>query len=288
MEQMAQHTTFGIGGPADVFIEIASADELGAVLGFLESEGIPKFILGGGANILVGDKGVRGAVLDLTGMSWARLSGHNLIAGAGISVDRLSENALAFELEGLENFYGLPGSLGGALFMNARCYEKDFSELVEEVLAFSPSGQARIIHPRSDQWAYKSSPFQPGEEWAGWIIANATLKFKDGKAEHIARIMRARKLDRISKGHYRMPSAGSMFKNNRAFGKPTGLILDGLGLKGIKIGGAAISPWHANIFINEGNATAKDMRTLISLVQEKAFSAYKYKLEPEVLFVGEF
>lgn len=285
---MAPHTTFGIGGPADIFIGIASVAELAKVIATLNHEGIPQFTLGAGANILVGDKGIRGAVLDLSGLAWARTTGSGISAGAGISVDRLCEHALAFELEGLENFYGMPGSLGGALYMNARCYEKDFSEFIETITAISPSGTLEAIHPQPGQWSYKKSPFQPEGAWSGWIIAGATLKLFSGKAEHIAGIMRSRKLDRMAKGHYRMPSAGSVFKNNRSFGKPTGLILDDLGMKGAKIGGAAISPWHANIFINEGNASANDMRALIRMAQEKTFSAYGFRLEPEVLFVGEF
>ncbi|MHB0897488.1 MAG: UDP-N-acetylmuramate dehydrogenase [Spirochaetales bacterium] len=285
---MAPHTTFGIGGPADIFIEIASAAELARVIATLNQEGMPRFTLGGGANILVSDKGIRGAVLDLGGLDWASRAGDKIGAGAGISVDRLCEQALAFELEGLENFYGMPGSLGGALYMNARCYEKDFSEFVETITAVSPSGDAETIRPQPGQWSYKKSPFQPEGEWPGWIIAGATFKLVPGKAEHIAGIMRSRKLDRIAKGHYRMPSAGSMFKNNRDFGKPTGLILDSLGLKGARIGGAAISPWHANIFINAGDASARDMEALIRMAQERAFSAYGFRLEPEVLFVGEF
>ena len=285
---MAHHTTFGIGGPADIFIEITSAVELANVIAMLNHEGIPHFTLGGGANILVGDKGIRGAVLDLSGLAWAHTSGDSISAGAGISVDRLCENALAFELEGLENFYGMPGSIGGALYMNARCYEKDFSEHVETITAISPSGTLETLRPQAGQWSYKRSPFQPEGMWSGWIIAGATFTLASGKAEHIAGIMRSRRLDRIAKGHYRMPSAGSMFKNNRSFGKPTGRILDSLGLKGMKIGGAAISPWHANIFINAGDASASDMRALIRMAQEKAFSAYGFHLEPEVLFVGEF
>ena len=285
---MAPHTTFGIGGPADMFIEIASAAELARAIATLNQEGIPRFTLGGGANILVGDKGIRGAVLDLSGLGWARGMDRGIGAGAGISVDRLCEQALAFEWEGLENFYGMPGSLGGALYMNARCYEKDFSKFIETIAAVSPEGMIETVRPQPGQWSYKRSPFQPEGVWSGWIIAGATFKLASGNAERIAGIMRSRKLDRTAKGHYRMPSAGSVFKNNRDFGKPTGLILDSLGMKGMRIGDAAISPWHANIFINAGNASAGDMKALIGMAQERAFSAYGFRLEPEVLFVGEF
>ncbi len=285
---MAAHTTFGIGGPADMFIRVGSPSELGRILAFLETEGIPGFILGGGANILVGDRGIRGIVLDLSGLSWARNSGEGLWAGAGISVDRLCEHALAFERDGLENFYGMPGSLGGALYMNARCYEKDFSELVESISIASPGGRISTVRPPTGQWAYKKSPFQPGGALEGSIIVGATLGLGSGRAEEIAGVMRARKSDRTAKGHYRLPSAGSVFKNDRSFGKPTGLILDSLGLKGTRIGDALVSTWHANIFVNAGKAKAEDMKALIETAQERAYSVYGFRLEPEVLLVGEF
>ncbi|MCE1195889.1 UDP-N-acetylmuramate dehydrogenase [bacterium] len=286
---MSAHTTFRIGGPADFFVEVASAAELGALVSAFGAADIPWFALGGGANLLVGDRGIRGVVLDLSSLAWARRDGDKLRAGAGLSVDELCLQALADEQAGLENFYGMPGTLGGALFMNARCYEKDFSETVESIDIISPAtGERREARPSPSQWGYKRSPFQPGGEWEGWLIAGATLALKRGDAEGIAATMRARRLDRAAKGHYRLPSAGSMFKNNRDFGKPTGAILDGLGLRGARIGDAGVSPWHANIFVNLGRASAADMRALIEKAQAMAREAYGFALEPEVLFVGEF
>jgi len=288
-EPMSAHTTFKIGGPADFFIKIASATELGALIPALDAAEIPWLALGGGANLLVGDKGIRGAVLDLSGLSWARRDGEKLRAGAGMSVDTLCLQAIADELAGFENFFGMPGTLGGALFMNARCYDKDFCETVESIDIVSPeTGETRTVRPAPSQWGYKRSPFQPGGEWAGWIIAGAAFALSRGKAENIAATMRARRLDRAAKGHYRLPSAGSMFKNNRDFGKPTGAILDSLGLRGTRIGDAGISPWHANIFVNFGRASAADMRALIEKAQSMAREAYGFTLEPEVLFMGEF
>ncbi|MDP2791094.1 MAG: UDP-N-acetylmuramate dehydrogenase [Rectinemataceae bacterium] len=285
---MADHTTFRIGGPADLFIKPRSATELGQVIVFLAGEGIPRFILGGGANILVGDRGIRGAVLDLSGLAWAQVSDRTITAGAGLSVDRLCEEALTFELEGVENFYGMPGSLGGAIYMNARCYDRDFSDALDAIDIVFPSGELATVHPEHSQWNYKKSPFQPGGEWDGCVITGARFTLFQGKAEKIAGIMRSRRLDRMAKGHYRLPSAGSVFKNNRIFGRPTGAILDSLGLKGTRIGDAAVSAWHANIFVNDGRATATDMRALIEKSMDMALSAYGFSLEPEVLFVGEF
>lgn len=291
---MSAHTTFRIGGPADIFVKISTRTELSLALTSFRDGGIPLFILGGGANVLVGDKGIRGAVLDLSGLAEARRSdaglaaGAGMVAGAGISIDSLCENALALGLGDLENFYGMPGSLGGAIYMNARCYEKDFREIVGDIAAISPQGEISEIGISPSHWAYKKSPFQPGGYYEGWVIAGARLRLQPGVPETIAGVMRSRKLDRTAKGHYLLPSAGSVFKNNRGFGKPTGAILDSLGLKGMRIGDAAVSTWHANIFVNLGGAKACDMRALIETAMEKAFSAYGFRLEPEVLFVGEF
>ena len=287
-EPMSAHTTFKIGGPADFFIRISTRAELVLALRSLREQKIPLFILGGGANILVGDKGIRGAVLDLSGLAEARRSGTGMIADAGIPIDSLCENALALGLGGLENFYGMPGSLGGAIYMNARCYEKDISEILGDIAAISPHGEFHSIRTSPAQWSYKKSPFQPGGDYDGWTIAGAALNLHAGVPEEIAGVMRSRKLDRRAKGHYLLPSAGSIFKNNRRFGKPTGAILDGLGLKGMRIGDAAVSSWHANIFVNLGAATASDMKALIDMAEEKAFSAYGFELEPEVLFTGDF
>jgi len=212
----------------------------------------------------------------------------SLYAQAGIPIDRLCEEALARGLGGLENFYGMPGSLGGAVYMNARCYEQDIAATLSSLRVLSPQGERKTLDSSILPWSYKHSAFQPGASLDGWIVTGAELKLRAAAVSEIAGVMRARKLDRIDKGHYRYPSAGSMFKNNRNFGKPTGAILDSLGFKGKRIGDAAVSPWHANIFVNLGNAAAKDMRLLIESAQEAARRAYGFELETEVLFIGEF
>jgi UDP-N-acetylmuramate dehydrogenase len=287
-EPMKDHTTFRIGGKADLFVEPASLDELEAAVKVLRAGEIPIFILGGGANLLVGDGGIRGAVIHLGRLASLSWRGEETWAEAGVAIDLLCENCLALGLSGLENFYGMPGSLGGALFMNARCYERDISAVAREIMAIGPEGQRKSFALPAGSWAYKSSPFQPGGSLEGWIVAGALLALERGEAPAIASTMRARKEDRISKGHYAWPSAGSMFKNDRRFGKPTGLILDSLGLRGYRIGDAGVSPCHANIFVNFGEATASDMRSLIDYAAARALAAYGFGLEPEVRFVGAF
>lgn len=270
-----------------MYIAVRTQSEFRRAVAILAAEGIPVFIVGGGANLLVSDKGIRGAVIDTNGLAEAWPSGLSMVVQAGIRIDRLAEEYLARGMEGMENFYGMPGTLGGALFMNARCYEKDISEIVEGFTLLDVGDRLEYFVNDASLWAYKSSPFQKGGRYAGRYIVSVRLKVSPGKPEALASIMRARRMDRVAKGHYRFPSAGSMFRNNRNFGKPTGVIIDSLGLRGMRMGDAQIAPWHGNIFINRGTASASDMLRLIALAQERVKSAYGFQLEPEVLFVGE-
>jgi UDP-N-acetylmuramate dehydrogenase len=290
-EPMSTHTTFSIGGPADLFLTPRSVEALASILMLLRSAGIPVFLLGGGANILVADQGIRGAVIDTSMLSSIRREAPDstiLYAECGVPISTLCTEALVQGLSGLENFYGMPGSVGGAIYMNARCYEDDISLHINEITAISPTGEIASLSARAMQWSYKCSPFMPKGALAGYIIAAGRFSLEAGEPLQIAGRMRSRMEDRMHKHHFDYPSAGSMFKNNRDFGKPTGKILHELGLRGYRIGNAAISPWHANIFINLGGATARDMRALILHAQAVVLAATGWKLEPEVLFVGEF
>ena len=290
-EPMSTHTTFRIGGPADLFLTPRSVEALASILMLLRSAGIPVFLLGGGANILVADQGIRGAVIDTSMLSSIRREAPDstiLYAECGVPISTLCTEALVQGLSGLENFYGMPGSVGGAIYMNARCYEDDISLHINEITAISPTGEIASLSARAMQWSYKCSPFMPKGALAGYIIAAGRFSLEAGEPLQIAGRMRSKMEDRMHKHHFDYPSAGSMFKNNRDFGKPTGKILHELGLRGYRIGNAAISPWHANIFINLGGATARDMRALILHAQAVVLAATGWKLEPEVLFVGEF
>jgi UDP-N-acetylmuramate dehydrogenase len=204
----------------------------------------------------------------------------------------------------------MPGSVGGAVYMNARCYEREMSQVLAWVESVDDSGRAsrRAVAagpgPAGPEapagWSYKRSPYQPGgaagagaagAAAAGELILEAGFRLTrldDAGAARAAATMRARRADREAKGHYRLPSAGSVFKNDRSLGSPTGKLLDGLGLRGRSIGGAMVSPWHANIFVNSGGATAADMLALIELAREEARKRLGAELEREVLMVGEF
>ena len=290
-EPLSSHTTFHIGGPAEALIKPEDEESLLELLRAARAEAIPLFVLGGGANLLVGDKGIRGIVLDTSLLHSVRLepgAAPLLVAGAGLSVDELCLEALCRSLSGVENFAGMPGTVGGAAYMNARCYEVEMSQVLASVRYADAGGEVSRCDARPGDWSYKRSPFQPGGPRSGAIILEVAFRLTRADPAAIAAVMRARRADREAKGHYRLPSAGSVFKNDRRFGAPTGKLLDSLGLRGRRIGGAMVSEWHANIFVNSGGATAADMRDLIELAQAEAREKLSVDLDPEVLMVGEF
>jgi UDP-N-acetylmuramate dehydrogenase len=324
-EPMAEHTTFRVGGQADIFLEPENNSELVALIDWSVATGIPVSILGGGSNLLVSDRGIRGLVLSLARMvGIERIGGENpagkrdlpadrfsaeqpdppdsppilVRSGAGVSMETLVEWCLREKLSGLERFAGLPGSVGGAVFMNARCYEISVSDVffAAEVLHFW-QGRCTIEKRsfRSDEWEYKKSPFQHRNGADPAVLAEDTLIVLSALfalAPGDPRIMRAemekRVQDRTEKGHFRYPSAGSMFRNNRMFGNPSGKIIDDAGLRGFRIGDAQVAPWHGNLVINTGHATAKDIRALVEEVRKQVYEKTGFLLESEVIFAGDW
>jgi UDP-N-acetylmuramate dehydrogenase len=284
-EPLSEHTTFRVGGPADVWIRPVG-DMFPAYAAVLldraRSAGIPVFILGGGANLVVSDRGVRGVVLDTGGWSGGGEPG-TAIPG-GTPVDKAVDTLAGRGLGGLEFLAGMPGSVGGAVWMNARCYGQSVSDILLETEILDESFRRIWVPFKAEEFAYKKSPFQNRDV----IILQARFRLYPRPSAEIRREMEAHRRDREAKGHYRFPSAGSAFKNNRAFGKPTGQIIDELGLRGFSIGGASVAPFHGNIIINTGNATASDIRALMEAVAARVKAALGFSLEPEILFAGDW
>jgi len=283
-EPMSLHTSFRIGGPADLYTRPSNREDLEQLLFIARTMEIPVFILGGGANILVSDRGIRGIVIDMTVFTDIRVEDEMVVSGAGAPVSMVSERAAESGLGGLEFIYKMPGSLGGALWMNARCYGRSIGDIPGWIDFLDSRMNERRIDIPSDQFDYKRSPFQTN----GAILLQAGFRLKPGTPGNIRKRMREIEEDRRKKGHFDYPSAGSVFKNNRSFGQPTGALLDDLGLKGLCHGGAQIAPFHANIIINTGNATAGDVSFLVSYARETAYKKKGIKLEPEIRFVGDW
>ncbi|MDR0732270.1 MAG: UDP-N-acetylmuramate dehydrogenase [Treponema sp.] len=289
-EPMSAHTTFRVGGPADLWLR--PGGELfplfaGLLLTRAREAGFPVFILGGGANLVVSDRGIRGIVLDTGAWTGIEQEAGGLYVRSGTSIDEITGYGAARGLSGLEFLAGLPGSLGGAVWMNARCYEKSLSDILTETEVLGVKGETaerRRVSRYPGDFSYKRSPFQGQDK----LILGARLSVSRGDPEKIRREMGEYREDRERKGHYRYPSAGSVFKNNRDFGSSTGQIIDELGLRGLRLGGARIAPWHGNIIINTGNASAADIRSLSDLAAARVKAERGLELEREILFVGEW
>ncbi|TVR00893.1 MAG: UDP-N-acetylmuramate dehydrogenase [Spirochaetaceae bacterium] len=283
-EPMAAHTTFRVGGPADLFAEPADADDLATLFAVCRDEGIPAFVLGGGANILVSDRGIRGMVIDMSRFNALSIDGETLTVGAGLPVSDAAAWCADRGYAGIHFLYAMPGSVGGAVWMNARCYDGEVFDVLDWVDLLSRDGTERRYVPVADDFAYKVSPFQSDDA----VILRCGIRLTAQEPDSVWEQMRSYQADRESKGHFAAPSAGSMFKNDRAFGAPSGVIIDRLGLRGFRVGGAQVSPRHANIIINAGTATATDIDQLATHVEEAVFTAFGFRLEREVLRVGDW
>ena len=293
-EPLSARTSFKIGGKASLLAEPQDAEALAFALTVIKEQNAPFFILGGGTNVLFLDAGFDGIVVStkkLSGIeecSQAQDGGKTIIrAGAGASMAALVSFAQEKGLTGLEEFAGLPGTVGGAAYMNARCFEKEISQVASKIQwlewdeAASAYVQKEAAFSPSD-WQYKKSPFTG----TGRIVTSASFVLSKGSAEESAKRAAAYIQARKDKGHYKAPCAGSVFKNNHAFGRPTGKIIDELGLKGKSSGGAQIAPFHGNIIINNGGAKASDVLALIDLCKKEAKANFGFDLEEEIVTVA--
>ncbi len=302
-ESLSLHTTFKVGGRADFFAAPDTIEDFIQFSVFLVQNNIRFFVLGGGSNLVFSDEGFRGVILsteklnaieimDETGNAFSPddLHGNDenegktfyLRCGAGVKMADLSAFCADHALKGFAPFAGLPGTAGGACFMNARCYGSEVADVLKSALYFdfeTLSVKEYVFSP--DDWAYKVSPFQQN----GGIILQSTFKVCADKKANIMEESCKNIEDRKQKGHFSYPSAGSVFKNNRNFGMPSGKIIEDAGLKGTAIGGAQIAPWHGNFIINNGNATATQIKELVNLTKAKIEEKTGFQLECEVIFV---
>jgi UDP-N-acetylmuramate dehydrogenase len=294
-EPMYRHTTFKAGGPADLWIRPGRdifPQYAAALLKAAAEEYVPVFILGAGANLLVSDRGIRGIVLDTA--SWRGIgkredreppeAGFSVRVCSGTSVDGLVDRLTIRGLSGLEFLAGMPGLVGGALWMNARCYEKSVSGVLLETEILDEELNRLWVPFNAEDFGYKKSPFQERKI----LILSARFAVTFRNAAEIRKEAMEHRRDREEKGHYRYPSAGSAFKNNRAFGAPAGKIIDDLGLRGLRSGDAQVAPWHGNIFINTGHASAADIRSLMDEVKRRVKEERGFDLESEIVFAGDW
>ena len=281
-ERMADHTTFKIGGPARYFVVPKDIETLQKAREAANQAGLKCFILGSGANVLFPDSGYDGVVIATEGLNQIFFDSRGLLhAGCGAAISDVAKFASGIGRAGLQFFYSMPGSTGGAIYMNARCYNASISDALKATVYLDGDGNICTLETAEGGFDYKKSPFQTN----GGIILEGVFATSSGNAEDLGREMEGYEADRRSKGHFAYPCAGSVFKNNRAFGLPSGKIIDNLGLRGYTIGGAKISEHHANIIVNCGNATAQDVKDLVTLIQVRVKEATGFQLEREIIYV---
>ena len=281
-EPMAKHTSFRIGGPADVLAQPADEAELAALLKRAAEHAVPVTLIGNGSNLLVRDKGIRGLVIKLSNsFSDMKALGNELTFGSGISLAMASKKAASLSLSGMEFAVGIPGTIGGAVYMNAGAYDGEMAKVVTSVRVIDREGKISELKASELAFAYRHTALQN----SGLIVTSVTCVLQPGEADAIAAKMADFSQRRISKQPLELPSAGSMFK--RPPGYFAGTLIDQTGLKGYTVGGAQVSTKHAGFVVNVGGATAQDVLQLISDVQSKVFAAHGVRLEPEVLVLGE-
>lgn len=281
-EPMAKHTTFRIGGPADALVTPHNNDELKRVIRFAAEEGLPAMVIGRGSNLLVRDGGIRGMVIKMSGgFVEVKAEGSRLTAGAGVQLVTLARKAAALELTGLEFASGIPGSLGGALVMNAGAYDGEMKDVVEWVDVMDSGGRVKQLTAGEMGFSYRHSGLQE----TGDVALRAGLVLKPGEPQAIEARMKELAERRQTKQPLTLPSAGSVFR--RPPGHYAGPLIEESGLKGTRVGGAEVSTLHANFIVNAGGATAADVLGLIEHVRQTVHARSGVWLEPEVRVVGE-
>ena len=279
-EPMSLHTSFKIGGAADIFIFVCSALELSKVLKMCGELNIPYFIIGKGSNLLVSDLGVEGAVISLADMNGVEVKGEEIICGAGAALSDVCRAALDNSLTGLEFAYGIPGSIGGAVYMNAGAYGGEMSAVVLSAECLTKSGDIARVQVEDMNFGYRKSVFKEN----GMTVLSTVLRLKKGEKNEIKEKMEDYISRRKSKQPLEYPSAGSFFK--RPEGYFAGALIEKNGLKGATVGGAQVSVKHAGFIINLGGATCEDVKKLSRKVSDTVFSADGVRLEREVIFIG--
>lgn len=282
-ELMSQHTTFKIGGPADYFLVPEKSEDVGAIVKLCKKEGIPYFILGNGSNLLVGDGGYRGAVIQIyKNMSAVKIEGTTITAQAGALLSAVAAAAKNASLTGFEFAGGIPGTVGGAAVMNAGAYGGEMKDVLREVTVMDKEGEIFVLPAEKLELGYRTSIIKK----AGYIVLEAKIQLKKGDQEAIRETMKDLTIRRTTKQPLEYPSAGSTFKRPEGYfaGK---LIMDS-GLAGYQVGGAQVSEKHCGFVINAGGATAKDVRILMDNVRDIVYKKYGVTLEPEVKFLGDF
>ena len=282
-EPMKKHTTFRIGGPADYYLCPHSTEELQKILQICRENKLEFFILGNGSNLLVSDKGYRGVVIQLwKNFSDIETEDNTITVKAGALLSKVAAEALEESLTGMEFASGIPGTMGGAVMMNAGAYGGEMKDIIREVTVLTREGELLTLSKEEMNFGYRTSVVKE----KGYVVISAVLQLRKGDREEIRKVMDELTERRVTKQPLDMPSAGSTFK--RPEGYFAGKLIMDAGLRGFSVGGAQISEKHCGFVVNKGDATAADVLGLIGEVQKRVQEKFGVALEPEVKFLGEF
>ena len=281
-EPMKKHTSFRIGGNADIYISPKSSEEIQSILFLAKKYDVPVTVMGNGSNLLVSDKGIRGFVIQIgEDMSTILVKGEKITAQAGALLKTIGEKALQSSLEGFAFAAGIPGSLGGAVCMNAGAYGGEIKDILVEAEVLTEDLQIKKLSTQQLQFSYRHSIIPE----KGYIVLSATFLLKKGNQKEIAQKMTELAQQRREKQPLNFPSAGSIFK--RPQGYFAGKLITDAGLKGYSIGDAQVSQKHGGFIVNKGNATCADVLALIEHCQKTVFEKFGVMLETEVKMIGE-
>ena len=281
-EPMSRHTTFRIGGPADYFVTPKDKGEIKKIIKFCRKEQVPFYVIGNGSNLLVGDRGYRGVIIQIfKQMSKIEVDGEQIMAQAGALLSKLAAAALDASLTGFEFASGIPGTLGGALRMNAGAYGGEMKQVVLSADVLTPAGDFITLSVDELEMGYRTSIISKND----YVVIDALLQLKKGNKEEIKAQMADLREKRVSKQPLEYGSAGSTFK--RPEGYFAGKLIDDAGLRGFRVGDAQVSEKHCGFVINRGNATAAEVRELMQIVSERVEEKFGVRLQPEVRCIGE-
>lgn len=282
-EPMKNHTTFRIGGPAEIFVTPGSIGEVRDIIAVCRKQAVPYYVMGNGSNLLVSDRGYEGVIIQIfKEMNEIRIEGDTVAAQAGALLSAIANRALEEGLAGFEFASGIPGTLGGACIMNAGAYGGEMKDVVREVTLLTPEGEIRDVPGEQMEFGYRTSMAAR----TGAVILAARIRLRRGDQEAIRAWMEELREKRVSKQPLEYPSAGSTFK--RPEGYFAGKLIQDAGLRGFTVGKAQVSEKHCGFVVNKGQATAADVAELMRRVSDKVEEQFGVRLEPEVKRLGEF
>ncbi len=280
-EKLSQYVNFKVGGPADILVTPRNKEQIIRTVNICKENNIPFYVIGNGSNLLVKDGGFRGVVMSLTKVNNITVDGERIEAECGAMLNQVSDKAVENSLTGFEFACGIPGTVGGAVFMNAGAYNGEMSQVIESADVINENGEIITLNNEELDLGYRSSIVMK----KGYVVLSAVFKLEKGTVKSIKDLVADLTNKRESKQPLEYPSAGSTFK--RPEGYFAGKLIQDAGLKGYSIGGAAISEKHSGFVINKGGATAKDILDLIHHIQDEVKKQFGVELHTEVRIIGE-